>query len=205
MQGISYREDFGAWWPDYDHSPEKCFQFVQQGLRDMDIAIGLCRKKEVCVQAGGHAGFWPKRLAKSFGMVFTFECEPILFECLKRNCWGIDNITRSSLALGDRIGQAKMRPHVSAGGWRIDPEGTFPVDVITIDDLGLSDCDAIFLDIEGYEVEALCGAKATIDNFRPVLHVEELPRSREAIQRHMKKIGYREQARVHGDCIYVGW
>lgn len=200
---ITYRPEFRAWWPDYDHSPEKCFAAVQRGLYDMDIAVGLCRKRKVCVQAGGHAGFWPLRLASLFRVVYSFECEPVLFQCLKRNVSVAKNIVIGDLALGAFVGAVRMRGSVSAGSWRIDPEGQFPVRQTTIDALNLSSCDAIFLDIEGYEVEALRGAASTIGKFYPVIHVEELPRSRKAIRSHLTKLGYRLHARVHGDCVYV--
>lgn len=201
---ITYRECFKAWWPDYDHSPEKCFASVQRGLRDMDIAIGLCKQRKVCVQAGGHAGFWPMRLAERFERVVTFECEPVLYQCLVKNTQLLKKIETYPLAIGAFVGKVAMRGSVSAGSWRIDPAGKFPVDQTTIDVFGLTACDAIFLDIEGYEVEALKGAAETIGKFRPVIHVEELPRSREAIRTHMKVLGYILHARVHSDCIYVG-
>jgi len=200
---ITYRKAFQAWWPDYDHSPEKCFAAVQRGLRDMDIAIGLCKSRKVCVQAGGHAGLWPLRLSGFFETVYSFECEPILFECMKRNLGKVKNIVISDLALGAFVGCVIMRGSVSAGSWRIDPDGKFPVKQTTVDALGLSACDALFLDIEGYEAHALQGAAETISKFRPVIHVEELPRSRDAIRKHLRSIDYRLHARVHGDCVYV--
>src|SRR5678815_2106252 len=122
---ITYREDFKAWWPDYDHAPEKCFRMVRDGLSDIDEAVRLSRKRNVCIQAAGHAGFWPIRLSKFFGHVYTFECEPVLHECLKRNvaASGRKNITISDHALGATIERVRMRGSSSAGSWRIDPEG----------------------------------------------------------------------------------
>lgn len=201
---ITFRPDFGVYWPDYDHSPEKCFRFVRHGLSDMDVALGLCQRRRVCVQAGGHVGLWPLRLAGSFGAVYSFECEPVLFECLRRNTAGVANIVVSDCALGALVGDVHMRPSVSAGSWRIDPKGTVRVRQTTIDKLKLSACDALFLDIEGYEVEALRGAAETIRKFRPIVHVEELPRSRDAIREHLSELGYKWAASVHNDCVYVG-
>lgn len=202
--GISYRPDFKLWWPDYDHSPENCFRCVKRGLADMDYAIGLCRRRDVCVQAGGHVGLWPIRLAARFGIVHTFECEPVLFRALSRNVDGLKNIRMYPSALGAESAMVMMRGSVSAGSWRIDPAGKFPVQQVTIDALDLNACDAIFLDIEGYEAEALRGAANTIERFRPVLHVEELPRSKIAIRSHMKSIGYRLVKQIHSDFVYVG-
>jgi hypothetical protein len=85
----------------------------------------------------------------------------------------------------------------------VDPRGTFPVHQVTIDSLDLRECDAIFLDVEGYEVSALRGASETIARTRPVLMVEILPRSAEAITAHMAQIDYVRCGRVHGDFIYA--
>jgi hypothetical protein len=59
------------------------------------------------------------------------------------------------------------------------------------------------LDIEGYEAEALVGAAQTIKRFRPILHLEVLPRSREAIEAKVAEFGYVKRHRIHSDEIFV--
>ncbi len=200
---ITYRPDFKLYWPDYDHAPEKCFAYVKKHLPDMDYAISLCRKRRVCVQAGGHAGLWPRKLSDFFGRVLTFESEPALFSCLKHNTSTYLNVTAAPRALGDACRAAKMRPHKSAGSWRVSDDGTVPVDQITIDSLRLPICDALFLDIEGHEVPALRGAIDTIRRFRPVIQVEELQRVNGAVSRHMAEIGYTLKRKIGRDLVYV--
>lgn len=201
--GISWRADFGCWWPDYDQYPDKCFFLVNRNLTDMDVAATLCLRRHTCVQAGGHAGLWPKRLAGIFHQVFTFEPDPPLFACAEKNLAGIKNIVLKKQALGEKAGTAMFQQYFSAGSGRIDPAGDIETEVVTIDSLNLQACDAIFLDIEGHEVGALQGAAATIKRFRPVLMVEELPRAREEIQAHLRALGYRMLKKVHKDCVYV--
>lgn len=202
---ITLREDFGGiYWPDYDHKPEACFKKVQQQIWAMDIAIGLLGKKlDLCIQAGGHAGLWPRRLAQSFSKVITFEPEPALFACMERNLEGVRNVEMHREALGRNAGPVMLLPHVSAGGWRVSEDGTVPARQTTIDRLNVPSCDAIFLDIEGYEAEALAGGLDTILKFRPVLHVEVLPRSRSAIESFMSSFGYRRHTTAHADEIFV--
>lgn len=202
MNGISMRDDCKLWWPDYDRDPVKCLSFVHRGLTDMDITIALCKQRRVCVQAGGHAGLWPMRLAEFFQVVYTFECEPLLCECIRRNCKDIPNVMISDKALGAFVGEVKMLGAVSAGSWSISELGKHTVQQTTIDAMQLKRCDAIFLDVEAYEVEALTGARETIKRCRPVIHVEELPRSKAAIQRHMKELGYVAHKAVHSDVVY---
>src|SRR5690606_27165262 len=126
---IKFREDFGCWWPDYDIKPEACHKRVVSRVTDVDIAARMCRQRRVCIQAGGHAGLWPIRLAGMFDRVLTFEPEPALFACLQKNVARskvAHKIEARAQALGDHGGTVKLRPHCSAGSWRVDPDGTHP-------------------------------------------------------------------------------
>ena len=79
--------------------------------------------------------------------------------------------------------------------------------VIPIDSLPLSSCDLIQLDIEGYELEALKGAKETIEKFNPVIVVElkelpHAPRKHKQCARYLNSLGYKEVGKVHRDVIF---
>lgn len=191
------------WWPQADRDPTTAWAFVQPRAGDSAKAVSLCKKRRTCVQAGGYVGLWPLALAKSFQRVLTFEVMPGMYEACRRNCSGVRNITVANQGLGAEAGSVPLLPHSTAGSWRIDPAGQLSAELITVDSLGLIDCDAIILDIEGYEVEALKGAAETIKRCRPVIQVEELERSAPAIQAHMASIGYREAGKVRKDRIYV--
>lgn len=200
--GISFRKDFGAWWPLYDHAPEKCIQFVRHGLPAVARVAHYCAKMRECVQAGGHAGFWPLALSERFEHVHTFEPERRLFDCMTRNCTA-KNVTMYRHGLGASSGTAAFKSHVSAGSWRVDPDGEHQITLLTIDALKLAHCDAILLDIEGYEVEALRGADDTIDRCRPVILCELLPRSAAAIDGWLSSRGYEQRERYGRDGIYT--
>jgi FkbM family methyltransferase len=203
VTGITYRENLKLWWPDYDQGADKCYAFVMARLKDMDRAIARTKGRLVCVQAGGHVGLWPLRLEERFKVVYTFEPDPYLFECLRKNCDGHPRIEVSQCALGDKVEVVKMIPRPTAGSWRVDPEGRIPVPQTTIDAMNLPACDALFLDVEGYEVKALQGAKATISRYRPTIMVEELPRATVGIRAHMAELNYRLVDQIHADSIYV--
>lgn len=204
--GITFRRDIGipegVWWPDYDHAPAKCMEFVQHGLPAVDRVAHYCGRMRECVQAGGHAGFWPMALAAKFEHVHTFEPERALFDCMARNCTAA-NVTMYRHGLGSLAGTVKFRSHVSAGSWRVDDEGDHLITLLTIDQLNLTRCDAILLDIEGYEVQALAGATATIERCRPVILVELLPRSKDAIDECLRRRGYVQRERFGRDGIYT--
>lgn len=204
---IHWRKGWGLFWPDYDAAPERTYRYVLKHLPDLDMTVQAAPHHRVVVQAGGHVGIWPRELARHFDHVLTFEPDPALFECLRRNTANLPNVRAYNWALGREIGAATMREDAKAGSWAIDAGGTVPVRMATIDSVlgarGLVACDAIVLDVEGYELEALRGASATIQRDRPLIHVEELGRNRAASAAYMASIGYLEKARAGRDALYI--
>jgi FkbM family methyltransferase len=61
---------------------------------------------------------------------------------------------------------------------------------ITLDALALPRVDLIKIDIEGMELEALDGARATIEKSRPILLVESIKASRELLRAWLVQHGY---------------
>ena len=61
---------------------------------------------------------------------------------------------------------------------------------ITLDALNLSRVDLIKIDIEGMELEALDGARGTIEKSRPILLVELIKASRELLRAWLEQRGY---------------
>lgn len=193
----------GMYWPSFDHNPEGGYKELMKGIGAVDVLLSLSDRKRVVFQAGGHVGLWPMRLARAFKTVYTFEPTPATFRCLERNTVNVKNIVKLRSALGPKVGVAKMRPTQSVGTWRVDDaEGYFEVPQTTIDAAQCSEVDAIVLDIEGFEVEALKGAVATIERCRPIILVEELPRATNAIRAHMRDLGYTLLREFGRDRIY---
>ena len=79
----------------------------------------------------------------------------------------------------------------------------------TIDSLDLSECNLIWLDIEGYEVNALKGGERTIDLFHPVIIIEEKGNevfhglAPNAAAEWLKASGYVPEARFGNDTLYT--
>lgn len=164
---------------------------------------GLASGHRAVVQAGGCSGLWPIALAHYFARVYTFEPEPINFLCLEANVKATPNVSAFECALGDRSTSVGMtRPKVGAGLWRVEGEGDIPMH--TIDHvLGDVAVDAIVLDIEGYEVQALRGAERVIERDRPVLWFEFLHHTAD-IETFLAEHGYTAPARgVGGDSYSI--
>lgn len=120
----------------------------------------------IVVQAGGNWGYWPRRLADTFSLVYTFEPDHACFTCLTANTSNYPNVVRFQAALGSDRGCVNItQDEDTTGNGRVDGAGHYPT--LRIDDLALGGCDLIYLDVEGRELAAIYGALETVRDFRP--------------------------------------
>jgi FkbM family methyltransferase len=154
--------------PDFTFPVEKweTAQYAAQSI------AGLSAERRVVVQAGGCAGLWPVALSKYFAHVYTFEPALVNFECLQANVAACANITAVQAALGDTYRSVGLtRPKPKAGLWRVEGEGY--IEMLPLDDLlGDVALDALVLDVEGSELQALRGAERLITTHKPLLWFE---------------------------------
>ena len=130
---------------------------------------------DLCVQAGGNVGVWPRILAKRFKTVVTFEPDKENFECLNKNCPEL-NIVKLPNVLSDVHEDVEVKSPNKAhdnncGAYQVFPDGD--IQSALIDELELHACGLIYLDVEGYELKALKGAAYTIQEFKPVVAFED--------------------------------
>src|SRR5262249_22397835 len=132
------------------------------------------------IQAGAHIGGWPRQLAQDFNEVTCVGPEPENWGCLGVKLGGATRIQAWDGVLADVCGPGAGRPSVQATrrqghniAARPGYRGNIIVPVYAIDDWSYDDVDALFLDIEGYELYALLGAEATLRRCRPLLVLEE--------------------------------
>jgi len=200
---ISYRNDFGLWWPEWDRKAEKNFKYITKHLPTMDFAISQCKERRLCIQAGGHVGIWPIKLSEFFEQVATFEPEPDLFECLLKNVFFNSKVVIQETALSNSNRIGNLHRSTSSGSNSIEQNGAIKIDLITLDALYMEACDAIFLDVEGHELEALQGAEQTILKHRPVIQVEELDDGA-TVKDYLTTLGYHQHPVKQGkDRVYL--
>jgi FkbM family methyltransferase len=65
------------------------------------------------------------------------------------------------------------------------------VPLITIDSLSLERLDLIKIDIEGMEIDALEGAKKSIEKFLPILSIEKIKSDESALKKFLTSKGYK--------------
>lgn len=198
----------GFAWPKAD---QQCRLVAFDWAADLEQVYPHVTDWSVCVQAGGNCGVWPKALARRFGAVYTFEPDPLNFYCLAHNVPEA-NVVKLQAAVG------LSRPPVgltgdadNCGAYFVAPlaatTGAYPV--LEIDSLRLRSCGLIYLDVEGYELSALESGLGTIDEFRPVIcienkgHSERYGATREQVEAWVAKRGYAVVARPHHDVVFV--
>ena len=195
-------------WPEDDRY---CRAAIHADAESIPFFMRHVNDRRIAVQAGGNVGVYPARLAQYFDAVHTFEPDPKNYECLARNIEGIPGrIMAHRAALGAKAGtvSTEMFEANNAGAVRV-VEGEGDVPMRAIDDLDLPVCDLIWLDIEGYELNALKGAAQTIARHAPAVIIEE-----KALPEHfglpitgardwLESRGYAEVARNGSDRLFT--
>jgi len=110
----------------------------------------------------------------SKGQVISFEPQKLIYYALCGNIVlnNLNNITAIQKGLGAEnkiMCVPKIDYNISNdfGEVTLQDNGGDAIDVITIDSLQLDKLDFLKLDIKGMEIDALNGAKKTLDKFRP--------------------------------------
>jgi FkbM family methyltransferase len=151
-------------------------KWSHRDLDHLEAVLQIVPGRTAVVQAGANLGVFPKRLAREFAAVYTFEPAADLFQMMQVNA-PEPNIIKFQAALGYEralVDTCRVRrdgkPNAHEGITHVVPGGAIPT--IRIDDLALPVCDLIYLDVEGSELPALRGAVDTLGRCRPVVAIE---------------------------------
>lgn len=170
------------------------------------------KMKRVLVQAGAGMGVWPILYTQYFDTIYTFEPSLMNRYVSEKNIkkYDVNNkITFFKKALGEHEDKGwtldKSRQHYGEfqnhGAHRINLNENGSEKTTKIDSLNLQICDLIQLDIEGFEYQALVGAKETLERCKPVIIVETAHGG--VSERQMNVMNYRKYWQGRMDAIYV--
>jgi FkbM family methyltransferase len=135
------------------------------------------------VDVGSHIGFYTMGLAPGFDRVVAFEPSRFQYGWLRRSAAlnAYDHVLCEHVALGDVAGTATLNVLSYEGGLNtLSPEvaseqkilDQYTVPVEVLDDRNLTDVDLLKIDVEGFEIPVLRGARKTIVASRPVILIE---------------------------------
>jgi FkbM family methyltransferase len=157
-----------------------------EGLPDLDVSkVAKCSAFSpsfgVALDIGAHIGAVSVYLARKFEQVIALEAVPETFEFLRRNTADLSNVTALNVAAGPTAGETYLShypahgqlSHVAPDADVPQTERIGPITVVTIDGLNLSDVSFIKIDVEGFELPVLEGARRTLETFRPLVLVEQ--------------------------------
>jgi FkbM family methyltransferase len=134
----------------------------------------LATKDTVFVDIGAHVGFYTVRLAKTCRHVHAVEPNPESIKILEQNLRlnGISNVTVHPYAVGATPSASTL--YMADTNTTLYPRHgvkTATVQVKTLDTL-IEECHLVKIDIEGYEEQALQGAKRLITHVKPIWAIE---------------------------------
>lgn len=145
------------------------------------------------------------RLMTDWGVVLSFEPQERIYYALAGNV-AINNLFNAKVfnkAIGDRckvieIPAPDYQQPGQFGGLNLQGktdigqkiEGRAPIEMVSIDSIGLNRVDFIKIDVEGMEPEVIAGAFATLRRDRPYLLVEWHICGKEAIEKPLAALGY---------------
>jgi FkbM family methyltransferase len=150
---------------------------------EANMLAQLVRPGDVVIDGGANQGVFTVlfgQLVGIDGVVYAIEPQRLTYQVLCGNAAlnSLLNIHAIQAALGSSPGRALIplvdpRAVLHSGGVSAAMSGSGePVQVITVDSLGLTRLDLLKLDIEGHERAAIRGARQAIARFRPVIYVE---------------------------------
>ena len=167
---------------------------IESELNNIFVLIDTLPTGAVIIDGGANAGFFTipvaNRIRGRGQRIVSFEPQLTLFRALSGSL-ALNDISFCDLryaGLGDALGTAQV-PDIDYGTpqdfgtVQISATGSgTPVEVVTIDSLGLERVDFIKLDVEGYECAALAGGIGMIQQHRPYIWVEFFITGKEPIK-----------------------
>lgn len=171
----------------------------QQAQRD--TALKYVENWRVCLDIGSNIGQWTRPLAKKFQSVVCFEPNPNFRECFVKNITEA-NVILWPYGLSDKEHKARQLFNST-----VIHRGDGDVDCRTLDSFGLTKVDLVKIDVDGFEVPLLNGARQTLSRNNAVINIEMKRDKRSHIvskcESILKELGYKFADRTKSDEIWL--
>lgn len=142
-------------------------------------ALAAVRCRDVAVDIGGHVGLWARVMAQDFDKVVSFEPCPPHIECFALNTAEMPNVRLIEAALSDKNETLRIEfPADNTGHSHVVRRGgDYVAAAYRLDDvpelLPAGRIGFIKIDVEGYELQVVAGARETIMRHKPVVLIEQ--------------------------------
>ncbi len=163
-------------------------QLIKPGFTVIDVGANI----------GSHTIFFAKAVTPS-GCVLSFEPQRLVYQTLCANVAlnSLRNVHTFHAAAGSErkvitVRSADPTSSCNFGGVSLldSPQGDI-VTMLPLDELPITRCDLIKIDVEGMELEVLKGAQALISSQHPSLYLENNSKERSgALIDHLLKLGF---------------
>jgi FkbM family methyltransferase len=166
---------------------------------------------DLAIDIGAHVGLWSKLLVQKFQRVIAFEPMAQMRACLEKNVVS-ERLQTVPIALGNRHGAVAFTyDETHTGSTHVDLKTPGIIPLGRLDDFQFKNVGYIKLDCEGFEQDALEGARETLVSSKPVVIVEEklhgvrhYGKKPYAAIEFLESLGAELLDRV-GDDLILGW
>ena len=171
----------------------------QQSQRD--AALSYVNQWRVCLDIGSNIGQWTRPLAKLFQKIYCFEPNPNFRECFTKNIHET-NVELFPYGLSNKSHKAQQ--DFNSTILRIS-EGD--IECRTLDSFQITDVDFVKIDVDGFEVPLLEGARETLTSNTPVINIEmksdkRLDTVKQAAE-ILRDLGYQFKKRTKSDEVWL--
>jgi FkbM family methyltransferase len=171
----------------------------QQAQRD--ASLKYVKQWRVCLDIGSNIGQWTRPLAKRFKSVVCFEPNPNFRECFEKNIQE-KNVLLWPYGLSDKEHKAKQDFNST-----VLQQEDGDIDCRTLDSFGLTNVDFVKIDVDGFEIPLLNGARETLTKNDPVINIEMKRDKRTDVvmkcESILKDLGYKFQKRTKSDEVWL--
>lgn len=178
-------------------------------------ALPWVRGRRCVLDVGAHVGLWSRVMSYDFMLVEAFEPVTSHLECLRVNVASRPNVRIHEMAIGNESGTVRMSSYRgNTGHSQVSIDGTGQgTRIARLDDVLIPEApvDLMKIDVEGYELDVLKGAEATIHRWKPAVIVEQKGGNAERFGHYrwaavalLESWGYARRDEISGDHI-LSW
>lgn len=174
-------------------------------------ALEFVKNRDVFVDVGGHCALWGMQAEQDFANIHAFEPNPEFAEIYPHNM-RTHNWCLHRVALGDREDTVSLGFEKGSSGGTYVVEGDGNIPMRTLDSFEIEHCDLMKIDVEGYELPVVMGARDTIRRTKPVIVIEQKGRDARNFKApphralaYLTKLGMKPLRQPISGDHFMGW